>query len=147
MPSSISTDTTATLEVLATIEAGDDLECKDVDGATASWEQFIGTSGSGTEICMGPKGADPARAINGAKTGDCLAIVGDAAERTSCDASDANYEVLSRLDDVSTLSEATACDNVPGTTVYYTWSWVETRTTGVSLPNLNIDVVLCLAEV
>ena len=134
-------DSAATYQVLKIVSGGE--ECKDVAGA----ERSITKEGGG-EICFGLKGVDPATAINVAKEGDCLAVVGNDASRTDCSSADATHEVLKRLTDVPkldlSLDGGGPCDDVDGATSTYSWTWTTEGT--ISVPSLNHDVVLCLAD-
>ncbi len=129
------TDAAAEFKVL-TVSDGNEQSCKEVAGASRSWTVDTKT------VCMGEKDADPLRAVNVAKEGDCLAIKGNDAEKTDCGAADATDKVLKRLSDVSEIGADSACTDVEGVETLYTWQWTTDGPAGNL--DLNYDVLLCL---
>jgi hypothetical protein len=127
-------DAAAKYKVLTISDSSTD-SCKEVAGASRSWSVNKKT------VCMGEKGADPQRAVNVAKEGDCLAIKGNDALKTDCGVAEATDKVLKRLTNVSEAGADAACQDVQGTESYYTWQWTSDNA-GAS--SLTYDVLLCL---
>jgi hypothetical protein len=115
-------------------------ECKTVAGAERS------ITSKGNEICMGKKDVDPNTAVNVAKAGDCLTIIGDDAVRVDCGSPKATHKVLKRLTNVLDATASSACDDVPDSVGAYTWTWQTDNGGKASLPSLNDDVVLCVGD-
>jgi hypothetical protein len=128
----------ATYVVLKIVKGGE--QCKTVAGAERS------KSIDGGEVCLGLKGVDPNTAINVAKLGDCIAVVGNDASRVACDSPKATHKVVKVLNNVSKVSVGKQpCDDVPEATASYGWAWQTTiGTSTISAP--VYDVVLCLTD-
>jgi hypothetical protein len=128
----------ATYVVLKIAKGGE--QCKTVAGAERS------KSIDGGEVCLGLKGVDPATAINVAKLGDCIAVVGNDASRVACNSPKATHKVVKVLSNVSKVSVGKQpCDDVPEATASYGWAWQTTiGNSTISAP--VYDVVLCLAD-
>jgi hypothetical protein len=116
-------------------------QCKTVAGAERSKTLSDG------EICLGLKGVDPNTAINVAKLGDCIEVVGDDASRVPCSDPKATHKVLKVLTNVrKTTVGAQPCDDVPKATASYGWAW-STTIGDATLSSQTYDVVLCLGDV
>ncbi|ROT33600.1 hypothetical protein [Micromonospora sp. HM5-17] len=131
-------DAAATYKTLAVVKGGTRGSCINVAGANRSITNSTGT------VCMGPKDVDPARAVNVAKEGDCLGVVGDDAQRVDCSDTDARYVVLARLSDVLKSDVERACATVPATVSTYAWDWGADPSGNPAAG--RVDVVLCLGE-
>jgi hypothetical protein len=119
--------------------------CRDVAGATRS---TISTeTGGRREVCMGPKNVDPATAVNVAQVGDCLTGATGQERRVPCDDPTATVKILKRVNDLSTLQVPTACDNVPGATSVYSWTWDSDDGTGPAQASYQTDAVFCLGRI
>ncbi|MDQ1287882.1 MAG: hypothetical protein QG622_1447 [Actinomycetota bacterium] len=131
-------DSAARFTVLGAVpRTGDDSACHDMAGSTKA------ATGDGETLCLGPVGVDTAKAVNVAKQGDCLRLVGEVAERVACSDPEANYKVLKRLSAVADFEIKQACADVPGTDEEYLWNWGS----GGRLRNgseLMVDRLFCL---
>jgi hypothetical protein len=130
----------ATFAVLQVIEG--DGSCRTVAGATRSTTSFDGNTRR--EVCMGPKDADPAEAVNVAQVGDCLTGASGQERRVPCDSPAATARILLRVNDVSTTQVRTTCDRVPGANSVYSWSWDSDDGTGPAQASYQTDAVFCL---
>jgi hypothetical protein len=129
----------ATYVVLKIAKGGE--QCKTVAGAERSKSIDSG------EVCLGLKGVDPNTAINVAKLGDCIAVVGNDASRVACNSPKATHKVVKVLNNVSKVSVGKQpCDDVPNATASYGWAW-QTTIGGSTISAPVYDVVLCLADV
>lgn len=128
----------ATYVVLKIVKGGE--QCKTIAGAERS------KSIDGGEVCLGLKGVDPNTAINVAKLGDCIAVVGNDASRVPCNSPKATHKVLKVLNNVSKVSVGKQpCDDVPEATASYGWAW-QTTIGDATISAPVYDVVLCLTD-
>jgi hypothetical protein len=148
-------DPGAGFTVLTAAEA-DGNPCVDVPGASRLYTIERRT------FCVGRKGADPARAANVAKDGDCLRIGRDIeAERRPCADPEANVEVLRRLTDVPVERSSRPplpglpgkpgpCAEVERTELAYTYEWRSDPPRKPVVPSFSVttvDLMFCLARV
>ncbi|MGW2660354.1 LppU/SCO3897 family protein [Nocardia tengchongensis] len=90
--------------------------CVDVPGT-----EYVYTDKGSGSICVGIKGADPARAANAAQKGDCLTDTkGGAVQKAPCTDPTAVYRVLARPDGSEFMTDS-ACKNVAGTQTTYSY--------------------------
>ncbi len=126
--------------VLALKEYGSPSGCREVPGTTLALQEDA-------QICLGPKGADPAKAMNGAKVGDCVEYVGEDLFLTGCDDPQATQEVFLVLTNVDSDEVSSTCDNVRNATTAYTW---ELESAGSELDSVKaleeliVGLVICL---
>src|SRR5690242_6904358 len=137
----------ASLRVLQRLDewSGD---CIPVPGVTESYSD----SGSSSTLCIGPRNADPAAAINVAKEGDCVVGVAANADVHRVDCADPSAEavVLRRIEDATTIAGTDQCSSVPGTSSSYSWDMVSTgddKSGLSSLDKLGVDLLFCLGPV
>jgi hypothetical protein len=112
-------------------------ECVTVVGATATIE----ASGSKV-LCLGEKGADVQKAVNGAQVGDCLLASGDSAERAPCESG--TREVLEILRNQLRSGGGDLglkCSGVEGADAVYAWSLESTTRSPVG----TYDLIFCLS--
>jgi hypothetical protein len=114
-------------------------DCKDVAGAQRA------AFNDDNNVCIGDKDADPAKAINVAKEGDCVSMSGGEAQRVDCSAPDAQYKVLKRLTDVLEINAKSACNGVAGAETAYQWNW-QSDGQFSNLSRMNVDLILCLGK-
>jgi hypothetical protein len=128
--------------------------CLDVPGASRLYE--ISDDGDSKTVCLGTKDADPAKAANTARDGDCLRIGrGVEAERLDCKDPRANVKVLRRLTRVVIgVLEGYVdgpCADVPGTALRYVYQWHSDRSSSGgrtdNLPGEYVDLLFCVARV
>jgi hypothetical protein len=130
--------------------------CVDVPGASRLFDR----TEDDRIVCIGVKDADPAKAANIAKEGDCLRVVRDAgAERLDCTDPRANFEVLRRLTDVYVSDlrvpfgdDDSPCSDVPATTTRYSFQWRTEQSEDAApsrpgLPGKHFDLMFCLGRV
>ncbi|WP_040804306.1 LppU/SCO3897 family protein [Nocardia concava] len=109
--------------------------CVDVAGT-----EYVYTDKGKGSICVGVKGADPARAANAAQKGDCLTdTAGNNPQKTTCTDPTAVYRVLDRLDTTEFMPDA-ACKKVAGTQT--TYSYILKAKKGIG--SFGTGVVFCL---
>ena len=133
----------AALTVLQVING--DGDCRDVAGATRS---TVSTEGNNRrEVCLGPKGVDPASAVNVAQVGDCLTGTTGDERRVPCDDPTATVKILQRVNDVSTTQVPGTCDQVPGADSLYSWTWDSDDGTGPAQASYQTDAVFCLGPI
>jgi hypothetical protein len=119
--------------------------CRDVAGATRS---TIKTDGNNRrEVCLGPKTADPATAINVAQVGDCLTGTRGQERRVPCTDPTATLKILERFNNVSTIQVSTACNRVPNAISVYSWTWDSDDGTGPAMASYQTDAVFCLGSI
>lgn len=133
----------ATFTVLQVVEG--DSTCRDIAGATRSTTQIEGNTRR--EVCMGPKDADPASAVNVAQVGDCLTGASGQERRVPCTDPTATVRILQRVNDVSTIKVPTTCDGVPGANSVYSWTWDSDDGTGPAQASYQTDAVFCLGPI
>jgi hypothetical protein len=135
---------TASLRVLERLDdsSGD---CIAVAGVTESYSD----TGSSSTLCIGPRDADPAAAINVAKDGDC--VVGVAANsdvrRVDCADPTAEAVVLRRIEKATTIAGMDQCSGVPGSNSSYSWDMVSTGDDPYglnSIDKMGVDLLFCL---
>ncbi|MFF5259170.1 hypothetical protein ACFY4C_09495 [Actinomadura viridis] len=113
--------------------------CRDVAGVSRQVGNDANT------VCLGEKDADPAKAVNVAKVGDCLSLGGSQAQRVDCSSPQARYKVLLRRTNVLEMNARRTCSSVPGAVSSYTWNMQSTGKFG-NLSRMNVDVLLCLGR-
>jgi hypothetical protein len=136
------TDPAAGFRVLAVLDESDggDKSCQFVAGASTEVSIEQG------DVCLGRADVDPETAVNAADEGDCLRLqrppVRDSEPlRLDCSDSRANYRVLARRTDLSSLDYQYGddpCANVPGAVTSHAWTW---RSPGMTFGRATI---LCL---
>lgn len=137
---------TASLKVLERIEkiSGD---CIAVAGVTESYSD----TRSEATLCIGPRDADPATAINVAKDGDCVAgMAASSVHRVDCADPAAEAVVLRRIESASTLAGVNECSSVPGTSSSYSWDMVATGDDPYgfnAVQGIGVDLLFCLGPV
>ncbi|WP_432836549.1 LppU/SCO3897 family protein [Dactylosporangium sp. CA-092794] len=119
----------ARFKVLAVLPAAG--SCADVAGAVSF------TAAGSRRVCLGPVGADPAKAVNVAKEGDCVDLDPAEPQRVACDSPDADHRVLRRLTNVPSAQTDGACREVAGADKSYGWDLQGTD------DGATVDVVLC----
>jgi hypothetical protein len=133
----------ASLTVLDVLDGNG--SCRDVAGATRS---TVSTAGNNRyEVCMGPKCADPATAVNVAQVGDCLTGTTGQEKRVPCTDPSARLQILKRLNHVSTTEVSTTCNGVPDATSVYSWTWDSDDGTGPAIASFQTDAVFCLGPI
>jgi hypothetical protein len=131
----------ATFAVLDVV--GENTEgCREIAGATRSTVVVDGAQRR--EVCMGPKDLDPAAAINIAQTGDCLTGTTGQEKRVPCTDPTATFQILKRVNHVSTTQVPTTCNGVPAATSVYSWTWDSDDGTGPTTASYQTDAVFCL---
>lgn len=137
---------TASLRVLERLEDSS-RDCVDVAGVTESFSD----SESDRILCIGPRDADPAAAINAAKNGDCVVGVEANADVRRVDCADPTAEavVLSRIEDATTITGSDECSAVPGTSTSYSWDMVTSGDQSglAAIDGLGVDLLFCLGPV
>lgn len=134
-------DPATTLTVVARVVDGGD--CRAVPGAVRSFTHF--DEDATVEVCLGEKGVDPASTVNVAQAGDCLSGTGDERRRVPCTDPAATHTIVERIDGVSRIELPTACDDAPGATEIYSWTWESDG--GLNISGLGVDAAFCLAPV
>ncbi|MFI5845987.1 hypothetical protein ACIA8K_40415 [Catenuloplanes sp. NPDC051500] len=130
----------ATYTVLKLKDYGSSSGCTTVPGTTVQLQED-------SLICLGPKGADPSKAMNGAKIGDCVEYAGSERYLTDCDNPQATQQVYMVLTNVDSDKVQSRCDGVRNATSAYTW---ELQSTGGELDSvkaideLTVSLVVCL---
>lgn len=119
--------------------------CREVPGATRSTVK--NRDNTRREVCMGPKDANPAEALNVAQVGDCLTGTSGQERRVPCTDSSANLQILERFNNLSNTQVSTACDRVPNATSVFAWSWDSDDGTGPAMGSFQTDAVFCLGPI
>ncbi len=135
---SSSAATFAVLDVVDESEEG----CRAVAGAVRS--TFVAEGAQRREVCMGPKDLDPTTAVNVAQTGDCLTGTTGQEKRVPCTDPTATFQILKRVNHVSTTQVSTSCNGVPEATSVYSWTWDSDDGTGPATASYQTDAVFCL---
>ena len=93
-------------------------------------------------LCLGEKGADAGKAVNGAAVGDCLRAEKDAAERVDCGSGTRKVLEIRRNQLRSTLGSdlGLACATVKGVDAAYAWSLESSQRSPVG----TYDLIFCL---
>ena len=112
-------------------------DCVGVIGATAAVE-----AGTDKVLCLGVKGADVGKAVNGAKVGDCLLTEDDSAQRASCATGTRKVlEILRNKLRSNTGNDLEfACGSVECVDAAYAWSLESSKKSLVG----TYDLIFCL---
>jgi hypothetical protein len=131
----------ATFAVLNVVDENTE-GCREVAGATRS--TVVTNGAQRREVCMGPKDADPSTAVNIAQSGDCLTGTTGQEKRVPCTDPTATFQILKRVNHVSTTQVPTTCNGVPEATSVYSWTWDADDGTGPAIASYQTDAVFCL---